>query len=231
MGLMLYYDSKSNRLVKEDSVARGSYIEEHDKKGYKHKLAKQELEIPESNVKIVVETNLDYGRASFMRATLNQNDRTILNFFDTNLSRSVCYVSAKPKEWSAFFDDIIKTYNNIHNVENYANKYFDAIKDTLNETIVLNKITAMMISKRLAEIVENLPESIYFDNILINARIKEVIVLLLQRIMTDGPNLIVDKSDRQEVESNLHVIFSYLSNRDEMLSALEEVIIPEKDKI
>lgn len=26
MGLMLYYDSNSNRLVKEDSVARGPFI-------------------------------------------------------------------------------------------------------------------------------------------------------------------------------------------------------------
>lgn len=77
MSLMLYYDSKRKRLVKEENRACGPYIQEHNESGYEADLAKQVLEIPERNVKVVVETNLNFGAKSYIRASISMADKTI----------------------------------------------------------------------------------------------------------------------------------------------------------
>lgn len=220
MSLMLYYDSKRIRLVKEENRACGPYIQEHNESGYEADLAKQVLEIPERNVKVVVETNLNFGAKSYTRASISMADKTIFNFLDTSLSHSVSIVSAKPGDWNSLFDGIINLYNSIYNSETHINKYFDVIKDVLKDTSGHNENNVMQAIRRLTEIVRKLPESIYFDNILIDDRIKEVCSLLFQKIIFDKAKTTWDKKIRQEIESDLHDIFYYLSNRDEVLTVL-----------
>ncbi len=223
MSLMLYYDSKKKSLVKEDNRSIGPYIQEHDEKGKKALLAEQELEIPESNVKIVVKTNLHYGSWSYMNAAITMADKTIFNFHDTSLSHSVFIVSANPGDWDGLFDGIINLYNSIYNSETQINKYFDIIKDLLKDTSGHNENKELRAIKRLTEIVKKLPESIYFDNNIINDRIKEVCSLLFQKIIFDKTKTTWNKKIRQEIESDLHDIFCYLSNRDEVLTVLEGI--------
>lgn len=222
MGLMLYYDLTRKRLVKEDSFAGGPFIQEHNEKGKNAPLAKQELEIPESSVKIIVKTNLHYGAKSYMRASISMTNRTIFNFIDARLSHPVCNITANPEDWDSLFDGIISLYNNRLNSEVFINKYFDIIKDTLND-IKINENSIALVTRRLAEISRNLPDSIYYDNILIDNRIIEVCALLFRKIIIDKTKSIWDKKIRQEIESNLHDIFYYLSNRDEVLAVLEGI--------
>ncbi len=225
MSLKLYYDFKKKRLVKEkeDECTCGLYIQEHNESGYEASLAKQELEIPESNVKIVVKTNLHYGSSSYMNAIISMADKTIFNFLDTSLSHSVYIVSANPGDWDSLFDGIINLYYNIYNSEIHINKYFDIIKEVLKDTTGLNENKEMQAIRRLTEIVKKLPESIYFDNILIDDRIKEVCTLLFPKIIIDKSKTTWDKKIRQEIESDLHDIFCYLSNRNEVLTVLEGI--------
>lgn len=223
MSLMLYYDSKRKSLVKEDNHSIGPFIQEHDEIGRNALHAEQELEIPESNVKIVVKTNLHNGSWSFMNATISMAGKTIFNFFDTSLSHCVYIVSANPGDWDSLFDGIINIYNSIYNSETLINKYFDVIKDVLNETSGQKENKEPQAIKRLSEIVKKLPDSIYFDNTLINDRIIEVCTLFFQKIIMDKPQTTLDKKIRQEIESELHDIFCYLSNRDEVLTVLEGI--------
>lgn len=223
MSLMLYYDSKRKSLVKEDNRVCGPYIQEHDEKGKRALLAEQELEIPESNVKVVVKTNLHNGQWSYMNAAISMADKTIFNFHDTSLSHSICIVSANPGDWDGLFDGIINLYNSIYNSETHINKYFDIIKEVLKDTTGLNGNKEKQAIRRLTEIVKKLPESIYFDNILIDDRIKEVCTLLFHIIIIDKSTTTWDKKIRQEIESDLHDIFCYLSSRDEVLTVLEGI--------
>lgn len=225
MSLMLYYDLNRKCLVKDDNRACGPYIQEHDEKGKKALLAEQELEIPENNVKIVVKTNLHYGSWSYMIATISMADKTIFNFLDTSLSHSVYVVSAIPGDWDNLFDGIINLYNSIYNSETHINNYFDTIKDLLSESTKLNDNNVMLVIKRLTEILKKLPDSVYFDNILINERIKEVCALLFSKIITDKTKTTLDKNNRHEIETNLHDIFCYLSNHNEVLAVFEEINI------
>lgn len=222
MSLMLYYDLTRKRLVKEDSFAGGPFIQEHNEKGENAPLAKQELEIPESSVKIIVKTNLHYGARSYMKASISMANRTIFNFMDDRLSRSVCNITANPGDWGSLFDGIINMYNNRLNSEVFINKYFDVIKDTLND-IKINENTIALVTRRLAEISRNLPDSIYYDNILIDNRIKEVCAFLFRKIIIDKTKTIWDKKIRQEIELNLHDLFSYFSSRDELLDVLGRI--------
>lgn len=231
MSLMLYYDSKRKSLVKEDNRSIGPCIQEHDEKGKKALLAEQELKIPESNVKIVVKTNLHNGSWSYMNAAITMADKTIFNFHDTSLSNSVCIVSANPGDWDNLFDGIINLYNSIYNSETYINKYFDNIKDVLKDMSGHNENKGMQAIKRLTEIVNKLPESIYFDNILLDERIKEACTLLFRKIIIDKANTTWDKENRQEIESDLHDIFNFLSNRNEVLTVLEGINIQLTHKI
>ena len=223
MSLMLYYDSKRKSLIKEDDRACGPCIQEHDGKGKKALLAEQELEIPENNVKIVVQTNLHYGTWSYMVAKISMADKAIFNFFDTSLSHSVSIVSANPGDWNSLFDGIISLYNSIYNSETYINKYFDVIDEVLQYKTGLNNNKEMQAIRRLTEIVKKLPESIYFDNIVIDDRIKEACTLLLRKIIIDKAKTTWNKNNRQEIESILQDIIFYLSNRDEVLTVLEKI--------
>lgn len=223
MSLMLYYDSKRKSLVKEDDHSIGPYIQEHDEKGKKALLSEQELEIPESNVKIVVKTNLHYGSWSYMNAAIRMADKTIFNFLDTSLSHSVYVVSANPGNWDGLFDGIINLYNSIYNSETHINKYFDVIKEVLNDTSGHYEDKELQAIKRLSEIVRELPESIFFDNILIDDRIKEVCTMLFRKIIIDKPKTTLYKKNSQEIETDLHDIFCHLSNRNEVLSVLEGI--------
>lgn len=226
MSQMLYYDSKRKSLVKGDNRAIGPYIQEHDEKGEKTLLAKQELEIPENNVKIVVKTNLHYGSKSYMNATISMADKTIFNFLDTSLSHSVYIVHANPGDWDNLFDRIINLYNSVYNSETHINKYFDNIKEILEDSTGVDKNKEIQSIRRLAEIVKKLPESIFFDNITIDKRIQEVCTSLFKKIITEK---VKTTWDRQEIESDLHDIFFYLSNRDEVLTVLEGINVQLKD--
>ena len=229
MSLMLYYDSKRKRLVIGDNRASGPYIQEHDEKGEKALLAKQELEIPENNVKIVVKTNLHYGSRSYMNATISMADKIIFNSLDTSLSHSVYIVYANPGDWENLFDGIINLYNSIFNTETHINKYFDVIKEILKDKTGLNERKEIQAIRRLTEIVKKLPESLCFDDILIDKRITEVCTMLFRKIIIEKAKKTWDKKIWQEIESDLHDIFFYLSNRDEVLTVLEGINVQLKD--
>lgn len=225
MALMLSYDLKRNCLVKEKGRALGPYILEHDEKGYKNELANQSLEIPDRNIKIDVKTNFHYGSASYLRATITQNDKIIFNFIDTIFLRSICRVESDPVDWSSFFDEIITLYTSIYNSESYINKYFDEINAVISTASDCNDNKMMLVTSRLAEIIEKMPESVFADNILLSTRIKESCILLLQSIILEGKDSQWIKKYQQVVEKNLHVIVCHLSERNELLNVLEEIRI------
>ena len=87
MSLYLSYDPKRG-LIKEENHAYGTYIQELDERG----MNEQTMELPNSNVKIVVRTKAK----NFMVATISVMDKLVLNFHDTTLSRPVNKVSVRP---------------------------------------------------------------------------------------------------------------------------------------
>lgn len=221
MSLYLCYDSESKRLVKQLDCVCGEHIQEHNEEGYNSPLAKQTLEIPESNAKITVETNLHYGAASFMKASMMLNDKIVFNFHSSSLSCSISKIEAKPGDWNALFDNIITLYNSRYNSEIYIDEYFDHIKEAINAISSSCDVRIELVIKRLSEILNKLPESIFYDNILVSNRIKEACALLFQKIISDGTDELWDKTRQKSVESNIDIIFSCLSDRKEILDVFE----------
>ena len=231
MSLLLYYDSKKG-LVKRDNYACGCYIQEHDEKGWETPLHEQTLVIPNSNVKIVAHTNLHYGPRSYMYATISVMDKVVLNFQDTTLCHSVSNVYAKPGDWNALFDGIILLYNSIYNSENPINKYFDVIDEIVNDTTGISVEKILIVTNRLAEISDNLQKSIYSDNNIVIMRMKKACKILVRNIINHGIKGSVTELRHKTVEKNLHSIFRYLAERDEMLDVLARknqiIVVDEK---
>jgi len=219
MSLYLYYDSKRG-LVKSQDFAIGSYIIEHDEKGRKDPLHEQTLEIPNLNVKIVVITNLHYGSWSYMYATISMMNKNVLNFHDTSLKHSVMKVYAKPGNWDMLFDGVIKLYNSIYNSETQINAYFDEI---VNRTIDATGHTVdvfVEITTRLAELADSIAGSIFSDNATLRIRMRKTCGLVIRRISTDLDKKLITESQYDKIESNLHSVFRYLTERDEILDTL-----------
>ena len=231
MSLLLYYDSKKG-LVKSENCACGCYIQEHDEKGWEIPLHEQTLLIPNSNVKIVVNTNLHYGPKSYMNATISVMDKVVLNFHDTTLCHSVKNVYAKPGDWNALFDGIIQLYNSIYNSEKPINTYFDAIDEIINNTTGISVEKTFNVTNRLAEISDNLQKSIYSDNIIVVMRMKRACKILVRNVINNGIKGSVTELRHNTIEKNLHSVFKYLAERDEMLDVLARknqfVVVDEK---
>ena len=219
MSLHLYYDSKKG-LVKKDNYACGCYIQEHDEKGWETPLHEQTLVIPNSNVKIVAHTNLHFGPKSYMYATISVMDKVVLNFHDTTLCHSVSNVYAKPGDWNALFDGIIQLYYSIYNSENPINTYFDAIDEIINNTTGISVEKTINVTNRLAEISDNLQKSIYSDNKIVVMRMKRACKILVRNVINNGIKGSVTELRHNTIEKNLHSIFRYLAERDEMLDVL-----------
>lgn len=220
MALQLYYDNYKG-LVKSENGAIGQSIIEHDQKGWKAPLHEQILEIPSRNVKIVVRTNFGWGPKSYMNASISLMDKCVFNFIDVSMRHSITMVYSEPGDWNALFDGIISLYNNIYNSENSINAYFDIIEETINTDdaiYILSRICA-----RLAEIANNLPDSIYSDNVIVDKRMKSACRLLLQHIMEkENWNSLSDET-HQTIETKLQSIFKYLADRKELLDVLANI--------
>lgn len=219
MSLYLSYDPKRG-LIKEENRAYGNYIQEHDERGGKSPLHEQTLEIPERNVKIVVKTKLHVGAASYMNASISMMDKPVLNFIDASLKHAIWIVYAKPLDWNALFDGIIKLYNSIFNSEIPINGYFDAVEKVINDASH-NKYFERMVDviKRLGEISDKLSGSIYGDNEIVHRRMKQTCRLLMQSINKDMQNQTFSTSIYL-VESYLHMIFRYLAERNALFYVL-----------
>ena len=217
MALYLYYDNKKG-FVKSKDYAVGNYIVEHDEKGSGTPLCKQTLEVPSRNVKIEVRTKLHSGAKSYMCASISLMDKCVLNFIDTRLNFSVSTVHVKPGNWDELFEGIIKLYNTIFNSESPINEYFDVIEEAINEPngICGNNLNNAI--ARLSEIADNLLNSIYADNPIVDFRMKKACHLLIRRIMdmdfSNGTSMWV-----KEMRS----IFNYLAEREEIVAVIAGV--------
>ena len=216
MALYLYYDSKKGLTKTDGGVVYGEYIQEHDDKGWKCPLHEQTMEIPDRNVKIVVRTNLHYGSESFMNASISMMGKRVWNFHDMSLKHSVNIVSAEPGNWDMLFDGIINLYNSIYDSEASINEYFDA----LDGRIVGLNGNISDVFDRIAEISENLAESIYGDSILIDKRMLGTCRLLFQMIAEKWSGNTLTDSVHKRHEQDMHKIVDYLVRKDEILDVL-----------
>ena len=168
----------------------------------------------------MVKTKLHVGAASYMNASISMMDKPVLNFIDTSLKHSIWIVYAKPSDWDALFDGIIKLYNSIFNSEKPINDYFDAVERVINDTSD-NKYFERIVDviKRLGEISNRLSGSIYGDNEIVHGRMKETCRLLVQRINKDMQNQTFSTSIYL-VESYLHMVFGYLAERNVLFYVL-----------
>lgn len=219
MALQLYYDN-SRGLVKSTNGAIGQSIIEHDQKGWGAPLHEQILEIPSRNVKIVVHTNFGWGPRSYMNARICMMDKNVFNFIDTCLGYSINKIYAKPGDWNMLFDSIINLYNGIYNCEKSINSYFDAIEEAINGSSSVNKISDAI--ARLAEISDNLSDSIYADNIFIDKRMKGACRLLVAHIVDNWNKVRLSNEEHQKIEANLQSIFRFFSGRKEIFDMLVE---------
>ena len=167
-----------------------------------------------------------------MHATINVMDKIVLNFHDTTLYHSVNYVYAKPGDWDALFDGIIQLYNSIYNSEKPINTYFDAIDKIVNHTTGISVEKIINVTNRLAEISDNIQKSIYRDNKIVVMRLEKTCKILMRNIINHGIIGPVTELRHNTIEKNLHSIFKYLTERDEMLNVLARknqlVVVSEK---
>lgn len=224
MSLYLYYDSKKG-LVKEENHAMGSYfIQEHNERG----MNEQTMELPNSNVKIVVRTKAN----SFMVATISIMDKIVLNFHDTTLSRPIHKVSVKPGDWNALFDGIIQLYNSIYISETPINAYFDTIDEKLNKTKSISYETINNVSSRLAEISDKIQGSIYCDSLIVKQRMKKACKIMVRTLINYGIEGLITDIKHKTIEANLKSITKYLADQDMMFDVLvrKNHVIIEKDE-
>lgn len=214
MALQLYYDNYRG-LVKSTNGAVGQSIIEHDQKGWDAPLHEQILEIPSRNVKVVVRTNFGWGPRSYMNARISMMDKSVFNFIDTRLGHSIKMIYANPGDWNMLFDSIIYLYNGIYNCENSIITYFDAIEEAINGSSSVNKRSDAI--ARLAEISDNLSDSIYADNIFIDKRMKRACKLLVGHIVENWNKVQFNNEEHRKIEANLQSIFGFFSGRKEIL--------------
>ena len=218
MALHLYFDGK-NGLVKSNNYAMGCSIIEHDEKGTKSPLHEQTLEIPERNIKIVVRTNLHYGSKSYMYARITMMDKYVFNFLDNSLLHFVDIIFAIPGDWDMLFDRIINVYDSIFCSENVINLYFDAIDKAVKGEKIHKGNELNNAIMRLSEIADKQSSSIFFDNTVVNNRMKDSCRLLIKRIME-----LKMSDDSKPWEKELRSVFNYLADREEIGSTLSGLL-------
>lgn len=219
MSLYLYYDNNKG-LVKSQFSAVGEYIMEHDEKGWDAPHHEQTLEIPNRNVKIVVNTNLGWGPRSYMVAKISMIGKSVLNFLDTSLKHSVKIVYAEPGNWDMLFDGIISLYNNIFNSENSINAYFDEINKCLVNTTG-NPVDKMVeVTTRLSEVADCLSDSIFSDSQTARRRMRKTCGLVIRQISSNWDKKWITEGRHKKLEANLHSIVLYLAEKGEILDAL-----------
>lgn len=219
MALHLYYDDKKG-LIKAQNYAVGNSVMEHNEKGWDAPHHEQVLEILGQNVKIVVNTNLGWGPKSYMNAKITMMDKSVLNFHDTSLKHSVMIVYAEPSNWDMLFDGVIKLYNSIYNSETQINAYFDEIVKRTVDATDQTVDEFVEITTRLAELANGIASSIFSDNATLKNRMRTTCGLVIRHISTDLDKKLVTESQHDKIESNLHSIFRYLTERDEILDTL-----------
>lgn len=217
MSLFLYYDSKNNGLVKENNRALGDFIKEHDEKERKTSLHKQSLYIPNNDALISVHTTPQCSKLA-MYATISLGKKMVINFHDKTLCHPVTRVCATPGDWGMLFDGIIQLYDSIYTSETPINTYFDAIEKNIVDTSGNYANKMVNVTSRLAEISDNLSNSIYINNKTLIGRMKKACVLLLKTFADQGVGEILNiPMKRDKIESNMHSIFSFLSQCDKVL--------------
>lgn len=223
MSLFLYYNSKNNGLVKENNRALGDFIKEHDEKDRKSSLHKQSLYIPNNDALISVHTTPHVssqakGIKLAMYATISLGKKMVINFHDKTLCHPVTRVCATPGDWGMLFDGIIQLYDSIYTSETPINTYFDVIEKNIVDTSGNYTDKIVNVTSRLAEISDNLPNSIYINNRTLIGRMKKACVLLLKTFADQGVGEILNTpTKRDKIESNMHSIFGFLSQSDKVL--------------
>lgn len=225
--LYLYYDHKKG-LVKADHAV-GSHIQEHSETGYNHPLAKQEMEIPERGLNILVTSNFGFGFRSYHTATVTTlSGQYVLNFMDREFL-SIQRIAVNPGDWDTLFDKIIELCDNIHTGEKMINHYFDCIDnvldridDKLDESFV--KLPVQVKTKRvlnvLAAIADALPDSIYCGNTLVKDRLFNSCSKAIKFASHSDESILL--KDVSQIEKSLQSIFKYMASIDGVLEVLRK---------
>lgn len=114
MSTALCYDKTNDKLYIGHSTGINVLLESHEEKGHKHN--RPPFLIPETTFRIKIESNFGYGNASYLRASVWDNDIPLLNFnnwwnsVDYNCKLPYFNVEPTPQNWRELFNQIIEVY-------------------------------------------------------------------------------------------------------------------------
>ena len=103
------------------------------------------IEIPCRSIEITILSNFGYGRASYLRATVNFGNRRILDFDMSKLyvlkNCSISTLDVPVYSWNLLFEKIIDAYNRVslNNLTTTAIAYIDELSDMLDRDEILVK--------------------------------------------------------------------------------------------
>lgn len=145
MSRALCYDKETQNLYNGWGGHNESLFAEHDKKGWKETT----IQIPSTSDEIIIRSNFDYGRSSYLYAKILIGGKVLLNFQDIQALHLSGYVeNARNKNktsldtfqvvlgnWDELFDIIIKNYNDLYTIisecANDIEKYFNELDNMI----------------------------------------------------------------------------------------------------
>ncbi len=154
-----------------------------------------------------------------MYARITMMDKYVFNFLDNSLLHFVDIIFAIPGDWDMLFDRIINVYDSIFCSENVINLYFDAIDKAVKGEKIHKGNELNNAIMRLSEIADKQSSSIFFDNTVVNNRMKDSCRLLIKRIME-----LKMSDDSKPWEKELRSVFNYLADREEIGSTLSGLL-------
>lgn len=143
MSRALCYDKETQNLYNGWGGHNESLFAEHDKKGWKETT----IQIPSTSDEIIIRSNFDYGRSSYLYAKILIGGKFLLNFQDLkalhmpgytewNIVRNgLEFFHVQPGNWDELFDIIVKNYNDLYTIisecANDIEKYFNELDNMI----------------------------------------------------------------------------------------------------